>query len=175
MTKEIRNTLEYQLIKNYYADKTAKRSGVLLINHIEEGLQILEWEESTLEAMQAYCLHPILQADEALQANYEAIAQEKISTKALILALEYRNIANQYLSKRKILNIHEINLSPLAEVNQMLVADKIQNRKDFEIYHKQSHPKAKELDEYFKNWLLRLEVSEEKYLQYCDLLTIQKN
>jgi hypothetical protein len=61
-------------------------------------------------------------------------------------------------------------LSPLEEVNKMLVADKIQNRKDFEIYHKENHPRAVELDKYFKNWLLKLSVTEEKYQSYCQNL-----
>ncbi|KOY86718.1 hypothetical protein AD998_11685 [bacterium 336/3] len=167
----IRSTIEYGLIKNYYADKKAERSGVLLINHIDEGLQILKWEKASINAMKAYCLHPMFQADEALVENYQLKISEKVTPNIILLVMEYRNIANQYLSKRIIENIEEIQLSSLVEVNQILVADKIQNRKDFEIYHKKSHPRAIELDKYFKNWLLRLKISEEKYQNYCQNLT----
>lgn len=166
----IRSTIEYGLIKTYYADKKAERSGVLLINHIHEGLQILEWEKVSINAMKAYCLHPVFQSDEALYENYSIKILESIPANIILLVMEYRNIANQYLSKRRIESIEEIQLSPLAEVNQMLVADKIQNRKDFELYHLNTHPRAQELDKYFKNWLLRLDVSEEKYQKYCQNL-----
>ena len=77
--------------------------------------------------------------------------------------MEYRNIANQYLSYRKIKSIDEISLSPLKEVNEMLIADKIQNYKDFLIYHKDTHPRAKELDEYFNNWLKKLNINDFDY------------
>ena len=45
----------------------------------------------------------------------------------------------------------------------ILIADKIQNRKDFELYHLGKHERSDELDSYFKNWLERLNISEEFY------------
>lgn len=54
--------------------------------------------------------------------------------RVLLLGMEYRYTANNYLSFKPADD--PIHLSPIAEVNQMLIADKIQNRKDFEIYHK---------------------------------------
>lgn len=72
-------------------------------------------------------------------------------------------MANEYLSTRSITNIDEIRLSPLKVVNDMLIADKIQNRKDFELYHEGKHPRSEELAQYFRNWLERLGISEEFY------------
>ena len=45
----------------------------------------------------------------------------------------------------------------------MLIADKIQNRKDFQLYHLGTHTRSEQLDQYFKNWLEKLEVSEDFY------------
>jgi len=45
----------------------------------------------------------------------------------------------------------------------MLIADKVQNRKDFEIYHSSTHDKKDRLAAYFAEWLEALEVSEDIY------------
>jgi hypothetical protein len=149
----------YDLIKSHYADKTAKRSGVPLINHINEGLEVLRHLHASLDAQEAFCIHPMLQSDEELKRNYDHMSQigeEHISPKVLMLAMEYRNIANQYLSHRKITYLSDIKVSPIVDVNHMLLADKIQNYKDFLRYHAGTHERTAELNQYFKNWLDRL-------------------
>ena len=52
----------------------------------------------------------------------------------------------------------------------MLIADKIQNRKDFELYHKETHPRSAELDKYFRNWLQKLNIDESFYQEIIALL-----
>lgn len=161
--------LEYQIIKDYYGDKTAKRSGVPLINHIDEGLVILNYLNASEVAKKAYCLHPIFQSDEALLENYYKYFGI-IEKNVLICTIEYRSVANEYLSKRIIKSIDEIRLSPLLDVNHMLIADKIQNKKDFEKYHKDTHIRSKELTEYFNNWLKRLGINKEYYNEIITLI-----
>lgn len=46
---------EYTIIKNYYGDKTANRSKVPLINHINEGIIILDNIAASDFAKKAYC------------------------------------------------------------------------------------------------------------------------
>jgi len=151
-------TNEYQWIKQFYGDRTAKRSGVALMNHIDEGISVLEMIHAGSDAKRAFCLHPLFQADEDFSKNYGFI--NKVDPYVAMLTMEYRNIANQYLSHRKIESIEEIALSPMDEVNNMLIADKIQNYKDFLIYHDGTHPRSDELNEYFNNWLKRLGVDD---------------
>lgn len=81
----------------------------------------------------------------------------------IALALEYRNVANAALSTRVIASASEIALSPLDEVNAMLVADKVQNRADFLAHHAAVHPRARELARYFELWLERLGIDETRY------------
>lgn len=167
-------TPEYQLISQYYGDKTARRSGCFLMNHIDEGLFVLTHFGATLDAKKAFCLHPMLQMDEDLAQNWEQVRQTTTPT-ILALAMEYRNIANQYLSKRSISSLHEIQLSPLPEVNDMLRADKVQNYKDFLIYHQHTHERASILDQYFRNWLCKLNISSVEFEQLqTQLIHIEK-
>jgi len=151
----IGDSIEYNMIKTEYGDKITKRSDVKLINHIDEGLIILDKINAKELAKKAYCIHPIFQGDRELSIVYD-IGEVAISPIVCILVMEYRSIANAYLSKRKINSINEIKLSPIKDVNDMLIADKIQNYKDFMLYHFDTHPRSKELYEYFHNWFIRL-------------------
>ncbi len=152
---------EYDAISRFYGDQKAKRSGAYLMDHIDEGLFVLERIGASETAKAAYMLHPIIQSDEALAQNYGLL--EGHGTKTIIALTEYRSVANEYLSTREIASLDEIRLSPLKDVNDMLIADKIQNRKDFEKHHLGTHPRSGELDRYFRNWLEKLGVSEEEY------------
>lgn len=156
-------TPAYSYIKDHYADRVANRSQVPLINHIHEGIEVLTMIGASDDAKDAFCLHPLVQSDSDLAANHNwlfNVDPSIMSSRAIILALEYRNIANQYLSFRAIDNISEIVLSPLEEVNHMLIADKVQNYKDFIIYHSGTHSRSRELHHYFCNWLKRLNAVE---------------
>ena len=155
---------EYHLISQEYGTRLAVRSQVPLMNHIHEGLLILSRIQASQATMKAFCLHPLLQNDQDLAKNASLVAR-CCDPWCVLLAMEYRNIANAYLSA-KVGNIAELRLSPLPEVNQMLVADKVQNRKDFEIYHMGSHPRSAELQQYFQEWLSALHVEEQAYQQH---------
>ena len=139
----------YKLILNYYGDSTAKRSGVRLMNHIDEGIEILKSIGADEETIDAYCLHPILQSDESFNQNY-TMNFGGIPTSSLLLAMEYRRVANSYLSKNKIEDFVGFTNE---KIKQMLFADKKQNEKDFALYHEGKHERSKELREYFDNWL----------------------
>ena len=153
---KIRFTQEYLAVKKFYGKTKTKRSKVLLINHIDEGLEILEKIGASELAKRAYCLHPFFQGDEELRKNRNLF--RKLDPGSVALVMEYRNIANAYLSHRKISSTKEIVLSPLHEVDQMLIADKIQNFKDFMRYHYSHHHKSRELFQYFKNWFKKLKI-----------------
>lgn len=170
LTFKIEEFEEYKIVQNFYGDQKANRSNVYLMNHIDEGLAILTWINASNEAKKAYCLHPLLQSDEAL--GKMNIDLSKISSNVLINAMEYRSVANEYLSERVIESKNGIRLSPLNDVNQMLIADKIQNRKDFELYHLGKHERSDILIEYFNNWLQRLDIREDVYQDFKAKLII---
>jgi len=123
------------------------------MNHIDEGLAILNWIGASENAKKAYCLHPIYQGDADLLKNFN---KYDIDSEVMLLVMEYRSVANEYLSMNFVDYPSEIRLSPLKDVNDILIADKIQNYKDFELYHKGKHKRSRELDDYFKNWIIRL-------------------
>lgn len=52
----------------------------------------------------------------------------------------------------------------------LVFIDKIQNRKDFEIYHKATHENSAALTQYFSEWLDTLGVSESDYTKWLELI-----
>jgi len=153
-------TAEYNAIYKHYRGKTTNRSAVPLLNHINEGIFILTYINATHYAKLAYSVHPLFQNDDDLSSTIQKSLYKDFNKDVIVLAMEYRNIANQYLSHRQISSIEEIKLSQIKMVNDMLIADKVQNYADFLIYHKDIHPRTKELGEYFNNWIARLECRE---------------
>lgn len=170
MLEQIKATYEYDLIQEFYGKQKAKRSKVPYMNHIDEGIIVIDQLGNTMGsenmftlAALAFCLHPIVQSDKDLEESFKEDLLTNVDVETVMLAMEYRSVANEYLSKRVISDVSEIRLSPILPVNVMLVADKVQNRKDFELYHKGKHERSAELDQYFKNWLQRLGISEGWY------------
>lgn len=154
----------FDLIREYYGDQRAKRSGVPYIRHIAEGLIVLYVLKASHIAKAAYCIHPMVQDDEHVVANIPKLFQGFVSDRSVLMtAMEYRNVANRGLSCYQVDNPDSIYLGPFKDVHDMLVADKVQNRKDFLKYHYGKHEKSIELDRYFRNWLRALGVTEAKY------------
>lgn len=136
------------IIEDFYGNQVTKRSNTKLINHIYEGIKILQALNVSHDTIEAYCLHPLLQTNTLEGINYIKDKGYK-NLYALTLAMEYKFAANSYLSYNYIDNYKE---SEFLEVKDMLIADKVQNYKDFLLYHKDTHPRSKELDQYFNNW-----------------------
>ncbi len=145
---------EYDMIQQYYHNQKAKRSRVWLMNHIDEGLLVINKLGGSIDAQLGYCLHPMIQNDQDLKANYDFVVANA-STVAIGYALEYRNIANQYLSHKV---VEQVPTSALDQVNLMLCGDKIQNYKDFILYHRGTHQNSEVLDQYFQRWLKHLNI-----------------
>jgi len=152
-------------IAAFYGDRVAFRSKVPLIRHIEEGCEILNRIGASQLTKDAFCLHPMLQDDLILHKNFYRSdpLRDLTEWKPVALAMEYRAVANRYLSAAYTGFDDVIQLGPLREVHQMLIADKVQNRKDFEIHHLNKHPKSELLQAYFNNWLRALGVTEKFY------------
>jgi hypothetical protein len=154
----------YEMISKYYGDERAKRSGVPLINHINEGMAVLDYIGANDVTIDAYCIHPILQSDMDFKIN-KTLDFDGIPTEALLLACEYRHVANSYLSKDEISDFIGFTCK---EVRQMLIADKIQNYKDFMLYHYGTHERSDALYSYFHNWFSDLlKIDEEQILEIC--------
>jgi hypothetical protein len=155
---------EYELISQYYGDRRANRSGVLLMDHIHEGMTILRWYlNAPLAAQLAFCLHPIFQDDE----SFFKFNPAGCNADAVFLAKEYRLVANAYLPK------HAPRIPQLSyhrDVNTMLVADKIHNRWQFEKHLQGKIENSDRLDQYFKEWFMALTISDEQYAHFVNIL-----
>lgn len=161
MMKDVIYSKEYRLIHTYYGQRKASRSQVPLINHINEGLDILEGLGASNIEGRAFCLHPLLQDDHALVQNWARVALD-CPADSVLLAMEYRRAANAYLCRDATDHYTQVEMaqavgSLLPQVRLMLIADKRQNQKDFRIYHKGTHVRSPQLERYFINWRIYLE------------------
>lgn len=161
----MRNSTEYRLIEREYGVQRAARSQVLLIDHIHQGLQIMDLFGASVSAKQAFCLHPLVQNFIDLEANLGKICREELlNPRSIILAIEYRNRANSFLCKPEndSYTVSELKAKIgdlLPEVRHMLIADKIQNNKDFMLHHYGTHERSEQMKEYFEDWFTILDVS----------------
>ena len=166
LIEEEKSYYEYTVIKSFYGDQTAKRSGLPLMNHIDEGLAFLKVvSKAAPNTKKAWCIHPIV------QAGLWPWRKIDVAWPVLDIANAYSRYANAYLSPRHVQSLYEIAcpLSVDEPEHQMLVADKVQNRKDYEQYQE---PNGR-LDNYFNKWLKRLGVKEEYPDWRMWLLSIQ--
>ncbi|MCY1014680.1 hypothetical protein [Pyxidicoccus sp. MSG2] len=166
-------TREYRAIERHYGSRKAARSGVDYMSHIDEGLGVLRHFNASDAAKRAWCLHPLVQGDTDLAESFPYLQEVTDSPQVLALAMEYRNIANAYLSHREVASTEEIALGPLPDVADMLRADKVQNYKDFLLHHGQTHPRRESLDRYFRLWLERLNVSRETFVTLFERLQVR--
>lgn len=168
---------EYQAIRAHYADRVAKASGVPLMQQVEEGLVILGELDASEDAMRAFCLRPLFQTDEDLvrygRAFMDAVDASPV---VILLVMEYRNRANTWLSDRvhrpsadlqRVVSEGLPSAGPLEAVQHMLIADKVQSRKEFIRHQRGRHARSEELDLYFNQWLEALDVSQDEYEELC--------
>lgn len=152
---QIQASQEYQAILDYYGDRTAFRSQVPLMNHIDEGIVILRELGASDNAIRAFCLHPIVQNDVGIDMS---------ASDAYLLALEYKQRANAFLCCPETDYIQGPNalheaVGPMTlDCALMLIADKRQNQKDFIAHHRGTHTRSTQLDIYFNVWLAYLHI-----------------
>jgi len=178
----------FNMISEWYGDRTAGRSGVYLINHIKDGLEIMKEIGATQDAMSAFCLHPMFQDDADLLVNI-VLAREQ-DPYVMTLVMEYRSQANRALSNSVTLEYGfdgpvpsqarsvrypdwtalPASAGPLSEVRDMLIADKVQNFADFEVHHLDTHTRSAELEHYFECWLKTLDISTIRYEELKNIM-----
>ncbi len=152
---------EYIVMSKEYGDSRANRSGLYLMNHIDEGADIMISRKASEQALRAFIAHPMLQDDDhffdigKLPLNKVMVHCSKYT---LMLCMEYRKVANAYLCKpetdgwtQEQIKFHCPIL--MHDIREMLIADKVQNYKDFLQFHALSHPRRNELFAYFNNWI----------------------
>ena len=158
--RPIESTKEWEITHNILSVRRSRRTDVPYFDHVAEGVKILAMYSAPLIVQQAFVIHPLLQHDDALIENLPHV--KYFDPLALVLCMEYRRVAN--LGTRKnIRDTWEITLSPIAEVNLMLVADKIQNRKLYETKLPKDDPDYEEIGRYFLEWMKALGIPEVTY------------
>ncbi|MEJ8851888.1 hypothetical protein [Variovorax rhizosphaerae] len=174
---------EYQAIRTHYADRIAKGSGIAFLQRIDEGLIILSELDATEAAMRAFCLHPLFQADEDLiHHGQDFMNSVDADPFVILLVMEFRSRANAWPVDRVHRSpdgLHMVadgcpSAGPLEAVKHMLIADKVQHRKDFIRHHRRKHPCSDAQDLYFDRWLEALDVGRTEYEELCAAIDIAR-
>lgn len=151
----------YRIVSDFYMGDVAVRSGIPKIFHIKEGLILLEHLGASDVVKSAWCIHPVVQSNEDFKRELVDHRLSQADSDAIIMAMEYRFIANSYLSKdvdivtlkhTKLLG-DKLNGFYKKDIRLMLIADKVQNYKDFKNQPKGTYENEKELQIYFASWL----------------------
>ncbi|MEB0114483.1 hypothetical protein QN397_24695 [Variovorax sp. RTB1] len=168
---------EYQAIRDHYADRVARVSGVPLMQQVEEGLIILDALDASEDVMRAFCLRPLFQTDgDLVRHGQNFMDAVDASPFVILLVTEYRSKANAWLSEKvhrsstdpqQVIAAGLPSAGPLEGVKDMLIADKVQGRKEFVRHQRGRHARSDELDLYFELWLQALKVDPEEYDGLC--------
>lgn len=158
----------YSVIDNFYKGMSTSK-GVPYINHINEGIVHLENMKVDDTVINAFILHPFVQCVNLKGTYKDCLLTEKelekhinifeIEPEIAFELLLYRKYANSYLCREATDN-YDINdafedvkgLAKYRNTVKMLIADKLQNFKDFLLY-RQDHPRKEFLNRYFTIWL----------------------
>jgi hypothetical protein len=155
------DTAEYRLVEAVLGDEREAGSEAFRMNYIDEGLAVLTYLGASGLAKRAFCLVPLVQEDAALAKYFDAIsgALDGIpgGTATLARAMEYRSVANAWLPGMPA-PAGPLRLSPLKDVNDMLIADKVYRRKAREAH-----------DGYYRLWLEALG-ADSRYASLRDML-----
>lgn len=168
--KRIEEFNEYKLISKIYSDTSAKRTKIPYMNHIIEGCRVLLSLKASDEVIKAYCLHPLFQVNKYQSKFLELNGYAYCDKRAMGLAVMYANSANGFLCRpwtddwtEKTFEKETQFLDMMSEcpedyhdVMLMLLADKLQNQKDFMEHHLYKHERSEELYRYFVFWILYL-------------------
>lgn len=162
----------YKVINKFYEGKATSK-GIPYVNHIDEGVGHLENLHVSDVTINAFILHPFVQCVN-LKSTYgkTLLTQKELEAHIDIYEINpdiahelllYRKFANSYLCRPETDDFayHEAfyaleDLEDYQNVLRMLIADKLQNFKDFLLYRKDDHPRSKELTYYFRFWLITL-------------------
>lgn len=126
-----------RVVEFYQGGNEFTSTGVPKINHIDEGLAILEYLETETHTQEAWCLHPLLQGDKEL-LDYGWHSTRGVTGYAIVLAMEYRATANAFLCTPETDRYTQEDMPKivLPEVKPMLIADKISNMRNLVKYNR---------------------------------------
>ncbi|WP_213956762.1 MULTISPECIES: hypothetical protein [unclassified Variovorax] len=144
---------------------------------------ILSELDATEAAMRAFCLHPLFQADEDLiHHGQDFMNSVDADPFVILLVMEFRSRANAWPTSRAQRSHEGLRMEsngypsagPIEAVKHMLIADKVQHRKDFIRHHRGKHPCSDALDLHFDQWFGALGVDLTEYEELCAAIDISR-
>ncbi len=145
---------EYRLenLKKHYEDSMYDNWNYY-ISYTYKVMAVNKWLNFSKICTDSLIILPLLWSDKDFVNNWKTIT---ISSNLAFFISEYKNVSKNYNLDRKIQSTSDIVISPITDVNNLLLSTAIVNYNNYENHYKLTHPRASLFGEYYKNWLVRL-------------------
>ncbi len=145
---------QYKIVQDFFGDQRDERSGVLLMNHIDEGIAVMRALGAPDTAIRAFCLTPLqFTSRNDIIINFHKIFKE---LNGVIDGIDSSNLALDY---RALVDTNPVKVSTDNDVNLMLAGAVIQRKKDLLVHNwdHQANPEATR--ERFDQWIAALGIA----------------
>lgn len=168
-----RDSTEYRIARQQLSGKsTLSTPSYTLTGQLELTLEVLDRLQSWPTAMKAVCLLPLLLDDATFEYGWKGACKNGVSPSALVLAMEFRRVANSYLCAPHTdsWNIYVVKNrlgTVVPPVRNMLIAHHAVKYRFF-VNTQSRHHRWAELDKYYKQWFDVLCVTPAQMLAFTE-------
>jgi hypothetical protein len=164
---------EYIMLEKHYHNEYDNITDRHYMSRVDDALAILTWLGVSDTVKESYLLQPYYYSDYSFKMfsgnSMRSMSTFGIDANKIVNAMEFRHTSLSFIPGG---DFTKITTSSLDVVNKMLIANRIANKIDFELYFS-DHSMKNSFEDYFDNWLLELAVTDNMYNAFKEKLTLK--